>query len=206
MLMFLWRDTEMASRKCENAISPVVGVMLMLVVTVVIAAVVSAFAGGLADDQEKTPQATMRAEYSQSRGMTIEHLGGDVLKTKSIGIILKPSGNYGAGMEEWTTVIDKSLISDCEGKMWFDDKGAIDVPGFGPGDTAYISAENCTTEYLEPEIWDYAVQMAGYSGADPHDMTDWGISNSDFVGGTFYLEFFDSSGKMITKIEVPIMP
>ena len=31
----------------EHAVSPVVGVMLMLVVTIIIAAVVSAFAGGL---------------------------------------------------------------------------------------------------------------------------------------------------------------
>ena len=31
----------------ENAVSPVVGVMLMLVVTIIIAAVVSGFAGGL---------------------------------------------------------------------------------------------------------------------------------------------------------------
>ena len=32
----------------EDAVSPVVGVMLMLVVTIIIAAVVSGFAGGLA--------------------------------------------------------------------------------------------------------------------------------------------------------------
>jgi hypothetical protein len=47
--------------KKEDAVSPVVGVMLMLVVTIVIAAVVSAFAGGVAGDQNKVPQASVVA-------------------------------------------------------------------------------------------------------------------------------------------------
>jgi len=41
----------------EIAVSPVIGVMLMIVVTVVIAAVVSAFAGGLSDTSRSTPVA-----------------------------------------------------------------------------------------------------------------------------------------------------
>lgn len=46
----------------ENAVSPVVGVMLMLVVTIIIAAVVSAFAGGLGSTVQKAP--TVSAETS----------------------------------------------------------------------------------------------------------------------------------------------
>jgi len=45
----------------ESAVSPVVGVMLMLVVTIIIAAVVSVFAGGLGGSQTKTPVATITA-------------------------------------------------------------------------------------------------------------------------------------------------
>ena len=44
-----------ANFKNTEAVSPVVGVMLMLVVTIIIAAVVSAFAGGMADNQQKAP-------------------------------------------------------------------------------------------------------------------------------------------------------
>ena len=43
----------------EEAVSPVVGVMLMLVVTIIIAAVVSAFAGGLATSTPKAPTLAM---------------------------------------------------------------------------------------------------------------------------------------------------
>jgi len=49
-------------RDQDSAVSPVVGVMLMLVVTIIIAAVVSAFAGGLSGSQTKTPQATIVAD------------------------------------------------------------------------------------------------------------------------------------------------
>jgi FlaG/FlaF family flagellin (archaellin) len=45
-------------RKNTEAVSPVVGVMLMLVVTIIIAAVVSAFAGGMASNQQKAPTGT----------------------------------------------------------------------------------------------------------------------------------------------------
>lgn len=41
----------------DNAVSPVIGVMLMIVVTIIIAAVVSAFAGGLVGEQKKVPVA-----------------------------------------------------------------------------------------------------------------------------------------------------
>lgn len=54
-------DVENMISKMESdvAVSPVVGVMLMLVVTIIIAAVVSAFSGGLMSSQEKAPLLTM---------------------------------------------------------------------------------------------------------------------------------------------------
>ena len=45
--------------KMDSAVSPVIGVMLMLVVTIIIAAVVSSFAGGLASGQQAAPSMAM---------------------------------------------------------------------------------------------------------------------------------------------------
>lgn len=45
----------MNQKKTEDAVSPVIGIMLILVVTIVIAAVVAAFAGGLGMDVEPAP-------------------------------------------------------------------------------------------------------------------------------------------------------
>ncbi|MGB4234838.1 MAG: type IV pilin N-terminal domain-containing protein [Methanoregulaceae archaeon] len=63
--------------KKDEAVSPVVGVMLMLVVTIIIAAVVSAFAGGLAGDNQKAPQASIVATDFVARGIvdTVETSG-----------------------------------------------------------------------------------------------------------------------------------
>lgn len=46
-------------RDRDDGVSPVVGVMLMLVVTIIIAAVVSAFAGSLSSDTNKAPAITV---------------------------------------------------------------------------------------------------------------------------------------------------
>ena len=86
----------------EDAVSPVIGVMLMLVVTIVIAAVVSGFAGGLAGETRVAPTASIDVKiYSLENygamppwgsgyycpGIVIEHLSGDVLPTKDLQIV-----------------------------------------------------------------------------------------------------------------------
>ncbi len=72
------------AKERESAVSPVVGVMLMLVVTIIIAATVSAFAGGLVGTSDKAPQAAFDAKISlggYGPTMTITHLGGDPIDT-----------------------------------------------------------------------------------------------------------------------------
>ncbi len=55
----------------DAAVSPVIGVMLMLVVTIIIAAVVSSFAGGLGTTKDATPTVTFKADLSVADGLTI---------------------------------------------------------------------------------------------------------------------------------------
>lgn len=74
----------------DDAVSPVVGVMLMLVVTIIIAAVVSGFAGGLASSQEKAPQASIAVSTGTIDGnfdIKFEHMGGDPIRTKDCKFI-----------------------------------------------------------------------------------------------------------------------
>jgi len=57
----------LSKKRCEDAVSPVVGVMLMLVVTIIIAAVVSGFAGGLiGSNNQKSPTITMDVKVSNT--------------------------------------------------------------------------------------------------------------------------------------------
>jgi FlaG/FlaF family flagellin (archaellin) len=81
-------------RKTEEGVSPVVGVMLMLSVTVIIAAIVSAAAGGLSGTEKKAPSAILEVHFYDNRSygsfsapaMTIEHISGKPLQTKDLSI------------------------------------------------------------------------------------------------------------------------
>lgn len=55
-------------RTNELGVSPVVGIMLMLVVTIIIAAVVSAFSGGLSSNQQKAPSLSAHIEIVNGGG------------------------------------------------------------------------------------------------------------------------------------------
>jgi hypothetical protein len=188
----------MSQDNTESAVSPVVGVMLMLVVTIIIAAVVSAFAGGLSDSQDIAPQVTIKAEYSQEDGMTIYHNGGDTLTIGEFKILLTPSKNlYSIESDSYVSEIDQKLIGNGQSEMWYDAKGGRVVPRFAAGDVAIINASNCATENLTPSLlyW-YNPYVAG----------NYGINTTEAVGATFFLEFTTLDGKRIARVEVPITP
>ena len=74
-------------KKKEDAVSPVIGVMLMLVVTIVIAAVVAAFAGGLATETEATPIVVLDADvYEKNSKLVLRSLSGDNLNAADTSI------------------------------------------------------------------------------------------------------------------------
>lgn len=72
----------------DLAVSAVVGVMLMLVVTVIIASVISAYAGGLAPNQDQAPQVSIAAETPNNTTIYFNHMGGDGFNIDDLTIIL----------------------------------------------------------------------------------------------------------------------
>lgn len=73
----------------NKAVSPVIGVMLMIVVTVILAAAVASFSSTITST-EKTSQAVFRASASYSSGnITLEHMSGDTLYKASTKIGIK---------------------------------------------------------------------------------------------------------------------
>ncbi|WP_319377846.1 type IV pilin N-terminal domain-containing protein [uncultured Methanocorpusculum sp.] len=86
----------MKNTKNNDAVSPVVGVMLMLVVTIIIATVVASFASGLGSDTSNTPTAVF-TENVQSNGgflslVTLTHKGGDTLSVAEVKLLLNVYG------------------------------------------------------------------------------------------------------------------
>lgn len=188
----------------ETAVSPVIGVMLMLVVTIIIAAIVSAFAGGMGSSQDKVPQVTLKGEYSVADGMKIYHNGGDTLSIGDFNILLTPSKNFDSiESGSYVSQIDLTLIQNGpnpESKNWYrPNKGGRDVPRFAPGDIAYINATNSMTDRLTPNL-------IYKPSPSPLSWSNYGINQTKHVGATFYLDFVTKDGKKIARVEVPIKP
>ncbi|MCX9010086.1 MAG: type IV pilin N-terminal domain-containing protein [Candidatus Methanoperedens sp.] len=70
-------------RRNEEAVSPVIGVILMVAITVILAAVIAAFVFGLGGSTEKAPTASITVANNpdtQTYDLKINHKGGDTLK------------------------------------------------------------------------------------------------------------------------------
>jgi len=96
----------MTKTKREDAVSPVVGVMLMLVVAIIIAAMAASFAGGLSANEKVAPQSTFSVDYTakitdtdktndipnspfKNNGLTFRLVSGDVVAMKDVAIQLQ---------------------------------------------------------------------------------------------------------------------
>lgn len=85
----------------DDAVSPVIGVILMVAITVILAAVIASFVLGLGDQTGAAPQATFSHDFADSDGvgdsLDIIHDGGDTLKTANIELttsgVVDASGN-----------------------------------------------------------------------------------------------------------------
>ncbi|MFA4849242.1 MAG: type IV pilin N-terminal domain-containing protein [Methanoregula sp.] len=177
----------------ESAVSPVVGVMLMLVVTIIIAAVVSMYAGGMSTGTEKASQVQIRATYSQSEGLKIEHMGGDAIATGSTTIWVRCSDTFGSATHAMWQVNKTTLVNSQTGAAgakdvaWLRDAGYSGVKSFVAGDTVYVNPPYHTNTFLQPGV------SATYMFDSPSN-----------IGKTFFVELTDKDGKMFGRTEVTI--
>ena len=70
----------------DRAVSPVIGVILMVAITVILAAVIGTFVLGLGDQVETAPQASFNFDYDGSGEVTVRHRGGDSINPDNIEI------------------------------------------------------------------------------------------------------------------------
>jgi len=200
----------MKERYFEDGVSPVVGVMLMLVVTIVIAAVVSGFAGGMMDSQDLAAQATLKGSFSISDGLVIRHTGGDPVPMHELNIVIWDGPTFGQDVEIISKqVVDKSLLRTAEGEYIYNaDDGTYSQMSFRPGESLYIRAENCTPDQLQPDIVpsdyepsDGANYDTSGSSNPTEDALRWSmcLMNRDNIGNEFFIALSDNSGNAIGK-------
>jgi FlaG/FlaF family flagellin (archaellin) len=183
----------------NQAVSPVIGVMLMLVVVIIIAAVVSAFASGTTGSNSKTPQVTIKGVFSQSEGMQIIHTGGDVIPATNLMFTVANDATFGQGLSSATVqVIDRGIIVDEKGNQLMNPDGTSNVTSFGPGQTLYIKRDNLRCGILQPQVDAgsnvYDITKGGWSIiGTKYNLWSLCFANPDNVGKTFTLTMSDKN-------------
>jgi len=158
-------------RREDDAVSPVVGVMLMLVVTIIIAAMVSAFSGGVVKDETLAPQVTLSTSYvcsitdtdrtnsvpdhstsfKPNNGIAFRLAGGDTFSLKDITVQFK-NGDSVINFDMDTHVNSSAAAVDTSKLTFVTDSEGEDtyfaLPGGGDdlitvGDSFMIVADDC---------------------------------------------------------------
>ncbi|EMA20099.1 type IV pilin [Haloarcula argentinensis] len=154
----------------DDAVSPVIGVILMVAITVILAAVIASFVLGLGDQaQQATPQASFSWDYDASAGNSTEgiiqvtHDGGDTITGSELyvrGEGLTKAGYSGSSLS--SSNYDISRDGDTE---WATATGTSEVTA---GNSADIAA---TTDYdlsivYETAEGDSSATLSSDSGPD----------------------------------------
>ncbi|WP_052418812.1 type IV pilin N-terminal domain-containing protein [Methanolacinia paynteri] len=200
-------------RNNNSAVSPVIGVMLMLVITIIIAAVVSAFSGGVIEGQNKAPQANIKGTFSISEGMTITHAGGEPLPTKNLIFTIRDGPTFGPNLESSTAQaldLSKTTVTTERGTgPVVTEQGTYFMVSFNPGSTINIDPEYCTCNISQPNVaptdFEDNVEDDGYTYNGTQTVA-WAhcIRNQDSIGKSFILEVSDTEGHLISKSDVLI--
>ncbi len=121
----------------EDAVSPVIGVILMVVITVIIAAVLAVFAFGVGAPTD-TPTASLKITSVDTTNtttsgdvITVQHYGGDTLRLKDVKFTVETLNGDGVIMQ--TSAFD--IASTVTGQ-------------FSAGDTISIIGSGSATSYL----------------------------------------------------------
>jgi flagellin-like protein len=105
----------------DRAVSPVIGVILMVAITVILAAVIGSFVLGIGGDISETPQvrlAVSDASDTIDTGGTadalfvIEHSGGDTIESDKLTLIVNNASDGDTKLGDITSVDEDLSVGD----------------------------------------------------------------------------------------------
>jgi flagellin-like protein len=70
----------------DDAVSPVIGVILMVAITVILAAVIGAFVLNIGGNQETAPQNQFDFQYNSTNNVSVSHGGGGTLDATQLNL------------------------------------------------------------------------------------------------------------------------
>ncbi|MCU4800080.1 type IV pilin N-terminal domain-containing protein [Halobacteria archaeon HArc-gm2] len=130
----------------DDAVSPVIGVILMVAITVILAAVIASFVLGLGDQaQQTTPQASFSFDYTDgtSDKLSITHDGGDTIDGANVNATADGVAD-GEGNDAWVGAdIFTSEISAGTGDAI---DNSVIKSSDGEGNTGYLNNHDDSSE------------------------------------------------------------
>ena len=112
-----------------RAVSPVIGVILMVAITVILAAVIGSFVLGLGESVDSAPQASFDFSVNETEdSLVVTHRGGDTIEINNIEV--RVGGND-------ATLNDAAGGSALTGSFSTGDTGYVDISG-SAGETVDI--------------------------------------------------------------------
>ncbi|MFD1588807.1 type IV pilin [Halorientalis brevis] len=159
----------------DDAVSPVIGVILMVAITVILAAVIASFVLGLGGSTNKTPQAKFSWDYNSweddSYGnLTVTHDGGATIKASELvvrGQSINSSGkSLGTGSGD---IFPAASVVESADTKWSTatSNGAATTSSEKGGDSAVVSGD-----YMK--VWvnnDYDIRLVYESSEGDNSAT-----------------------------------
>jgi len=149
----------------ERAVSPVIGVILMVAITVILAAVIGGFVLGLGDSLQSAPQAQLQVEDADGSSpvsaddgtsvLNINHRGGDTIPAEDIEIQIDGANmTNSAPFTIWdgTTTTNATIDNDATAGFQ-DDPSDLNV---GATETIYIDNPTGDDDYFGGE-WEVTI-------------------------------------------------
>ena len=136
----------MVTRKNDEAVSPVIGVILMVAITVILAAVIAAFVFGMSGNISKTKIVAVTAQQPDARTITVTYQGGQDAGSFVSGNVTVTPGNttcnvasvsYTPNTRLLTNEVGSTVLATSNG--CFDGKDHVVATGlFGDGSSQVL--------------------------------------------------------------------
>jgi flagellin-like protein len=154
----------------DSAVSPVIGVILMVAITVILAAVIGTFVLGLGDSLQQAPQSQISVEDAEPQSpvdggysndtFTISHDGGDELVSGNYRIVVTPPEGEGGDLVNETET-NGSFVVNTSGSNDTTVHFESEPGDFGVGDelTVVVDASAHAASYEHAYSGDWEVQI-----------------------------------------------
>ena len=150
----------------DRAVSPVIGVILMVAITVILAAVIASFVLGLGDQGEPAPTPTIESDFSPDE-LTFSKTGGDDFETSSSTFAIEATVEDSSGN---TADVDAEVALDSGSSTFNTDDSEVTDNGIGSGnDVLTVDVGGLGDEMTSGD----SVTVTPASGAD--EINNWNV-------------------------------